>query len=141
LRDGKYSENVRRAADWLMNVTQRSGLISPLNGQGRGYMQHHCYALLFLARAFGEEEDAERRRHLEDVLTRAVDFTGKAQTPRGGWGYVSSADGGGFDEGSVTITQVQALRAARNSGIAVPKSIIDKSHEYLKKCTTEHGGV
>ena len=141
LRDGKYSENVRRAADWLMNVTQHSGLINTLNGQGRGYMHDHGYALLFLALAFGEEEDAERRRHLEDVLTRAVDFTGKAQTPRGGWGYVSSADGGGFDEGSVTVTQMQAVRACRNAGIPVPKQIIDKALKYLKDCTTANGGV
>ena len=66
-----------------------------------------------------------------------MQFTGKAQTSRGGWGYVSAADGSDFDEGSVTITQVQGLRAARNAGIVVPKSIIDKSQEYLKNCTTE----
>ena len=81
------------------------------------------------------------RARLEDILTRGVEFTGKAQTARGGWGYVSSADGNGFDEGSVTITQVQALRAARNAGIAVPKSIIDKAHKYLENCTTARGGV
>jgi hypothetical protein len=90
---------------------------------------------------YGEEEDAERRRHLADVLTRAVDFTGKAQTPRGGWGYVSSTDSGGFDEGSVTVTQVQALRACRNAGIVVPTQIIDKAVKYLKDCTTAQGGV
>jgi len=141
LRDGKYSDNVRRATDWLMNVTQRNGLISPLNGMGRGYMHDHGYALLFLALVFGDEEDNDRRRHLQDVLTRAVDFTGKAQTPRGGWGYVSSSDNGGFDEGSVTVTQVQALRACRNAGIVVPKQIIDKGLKYLRDCTTANGGV
>src|SRR5207237_779688 len=93
------------------------------------------------AQTYGEGGDGDRRRKLEEVLTRAVVFTGQAQTPRGGWGYVSSADGGGFDEGSVTITQVQALRAARNAGIPVPKSIIDKAHDYLKKCTTPRGGI
>jgi hypothetical protein len=141
LRQGKYADNLRRATDWLMNVTQRNGLISPLNGLGRGYMHDHGYALLFLAMVFGEEEDNDRRRHLADVLTRAVDFTGKAQTPRGGWGYTSSADTGGFDEGSVTVTQVQALRACRNAGIVVPKEIIDKGLKYLKDCTTANGAV
>jgi hypothetical protein len=141
LREGKYADNVRRATDWLMNVTQRNGLISPLNGMGRGYMHDHGYALLFLALVYGDEEDNDRRRHLQDVLTRAVDFTGKAQTPRGGWGYVSSADNGGFDEGSVTVTQVQALRACRNAGVVVPKDIIDKGLKYLKDCTGAGGGV
>src|SRR5262249_35120186 len=40
----------------------------------------------------------------------------------------------------VTITQMQALRAARNAGIVVPKEIIDKGTKYLKESTAE-GGV
>jgi hypothetical protein len=141
LRDGKYADNIRRATDWLTNCTQRSGLISPLNGMGRGYMHDHGYALLFLALAFGEEEDADRRKRLEEILTRAVEFTGKAQTHRGGWGYVSARDSGGADEGSVTVTQIQALRACRNAGIVVPKKIIDEGMVYLKNCTGGSGGV
>lgn len=143
VREGKYAERVRKAADWLMDRCQRSGLIgNPNNPTEAGrYMYGHGYGMLFLSQVFGEEEDADRRRKLEGILTRAVDFTGKAQTPRGGWGYLSSADGGGFDEGSVTVTQVQALRAARDAGIVVPKGIIDKAYEYLRRCTTARGGV
>ena len=143
IREGKYAENIRKAVDWLMERSQRNGLLGNPNNptESMRYMYGHGYGLLFLSQIYGDEEDADRRKKLEDILTRAVEFTGKAQTPRGGWGYVSSADGGGFDEGSVTITQVQALRAARNAGIAVPKSIIDKAHNYLEKCTTPHGGV
>src|SRR5262249_21584228 len=94
-----------------------------------------------LASVYGEEEDSERRKKLEDVLTRAVQFCAKAQTNRGGWGYVSAADGQNFDEGSVTITQLQGLRACRNAGIVVPKETIEKAVDYLKKCTTPRGGV
>ena len=46
-----------------------------------------------------------------------------------------------MDEGSVTVTQMQALRAAKNAGIVVPKSIIDKAVKYLENSTTESGGV
>jgi hypothetical protein len=143
MREGKYAENIRKAVDWFMERSQTNGLLGNPNNatESMRYMYGHGYGLLFLAQAYGEEEDGERRRKLEDILTRAVDFTGKAQTSRGGWGYVSASDGGGFDEGSVTITQVQALRAARNAGIVVPKSIVDKAHEYLKQATTERGGV
>ena len=143
IRDGKYSNHIRKAVDWLMERCQRNGLIgNPNNPTESGrYMYGHGFALLFLSQVYGEEEDGDRRRKLEGILTRAVDFTGKAQTNRGGWGYVSAADGGGFDEGSVTITQVQALRAARNAGIRVPKGVIDKAQEYLKNCTTQRGGV
>lgn len=143
LREGKHADRLRRAVDWLVDRSQRSGLIgNPNNPTEAGrYMYGHGFSLLFLSSVYGEEEDGDRRKKLEDVLTRAVQFCGKAQTDRGGWGYVSSADGGGFDEGSVTITQVQALRAARNAGIVVPKEIIDKAHKYLEMCTTQKGGV
>jgi hypothetical protein len=143
IREGKYSENIRKAADWLMERVQRNGLIGDPNAsnQGLGYLYGHGFSMLFLSQVYGEEEDADRRKKLEDILTRAVQFCIRAQTSRGGWGYVSAADGNDFDEGSVSITQVQALRACRNAGIVVPKQGIDKTHEYLKKCTTPRGGL
>jgi hypothetical protein len=143
IRQGKYQDVIRRAVDYLMHVTQRSGLIGEPNAgnQGLGYLYGHGFSILFLSQIYGEEEDGDRRRKLEDILTRAVVFACRAQTSRGGWGYLSAAEGNDFDEGSVTITQVQALRAARNAGIAVPKGTIDKVHQYLKNCTTSQGGM
>src|SRR5436190_4148630 len=143
MRDGKYADRIRRAVDWLMVRCQPNGMLGNPNNVAEGgrYMYGHGFALLFLSCVYGEEEDADRRKKLEDILTRAVQFSGKAQTTRGGWGYVSAADGSDFDEGSVTITQVQALRAARNAGIVVPKEIIDKARDYLKKCTNAQGGI
>jgi hypothetical protein len=97
--------------------------------------------MLFLSEVLGEEEDEDRREELIDVLTRAVRFTGEAQTPAGGWGYLSSKDGNGFDEGSTTITQVQGLRGCRNAGIAVPSEVVDRAVQYIKDCTLPDGGV
>jgi hypothetical protein len=143
MRDGKYARNIREAVEYLLEHTQRSGLIGEVNApnQGLGYLHGHGYALLFLAQVYGEEDDAEHRLKLQDLLTRAVQFTCKAQTSRGGWGYISALDGNDWDEGSVSVTQVQALRAARNAGIAVPREAIDKVHKYLTKGTTSDGGV
>jgi hypothetical protein len=143
IRTGKYQENIRRAVDYLMRMTQPNGLIGEVNApnQGLGYLYGHGFSVLFLSQIYGEEEDEERRRKLNDILTRAVLFTASAQTSRGGWGYVSAKDGRDFDEGSVTVTQVQALRAARNAGIVVPRKTIDMTQEYLRKCTTERGGL
>jgi hypothetical protein len=141
--EGKYSERLRKAADWLMSRSQPNGMLGNPNipGEAGRYMYGHGFALLFLSCIYGEEGEGERRKKLEDILTRAVQFTGKAQTSLGGWGYISAADGSDFDEGSVTITQVQAVRAARNAGISVPKEIIDHAIEYLKKSTGTDGGV
>lgn len=143
IREGKYSDNIRRAVDYLMEKVQPNGLIAnPSNVmEQQRYMYGQGFSVLFLACVYGEEEDADRRKRLEKILTDAVVFIGRAQTSRGGWGYVSAADGSDFDEGSVTITQLQAVRAAKNAGIVVPKSIIDKAVKYLEKSTTQRGGV
>ncbi len=143
LREGKYAENIRRAVDYLVKKNQKNGLIGEINApnQGLGYLYGHGFSMLFLSQLYGEEEDAHRRKELEDILNRAVDFCIKSQTSRGGWGYVSAKDGNDFDEGSVSVTQVQALRACRNSGIVVPKETINKVHKYLSDCTTKRGGL
>jgi hypothetical protein len=110
-------------------------------GESGRYMYGHGFALLFLSCVYGEEEDNDRRKELEKILTAACKYSRSAQTNRGGWGYVSAREGGGFDEGSVTITQVQALRAARNAGIAVPPEVIRDAQKYLKDSTNNDGGV
>jgi hypothetical protein len=142
---GKYARNIRLAVDYLLDLaepggaTQPNGLIGYKNDYH--YTYGHGFSMLFLSQVFGEEEDSERREQLKRVLTRAVIFCGQAQTTAGGWGYVSAKDGGDFDEGSTCVTQVQGLRACRNAGIPVPREIIDRAVEYIKKCTTPEGGV
>ena len=137
---GKYADNLRRAVDYLVRQSRPNGLIGDPLRDDR-YTYGHGFSMLFLSEVLGEEEDEDRRAELVDVLTRAVQFTGEAQTPAGGWGYVSSKDGNGFDEGSTTITQVQGLRGCRNAGIPVPKEIIDKAVKYIQDCTLPEGGV
>ena len=137
---GKYSENIRRAVDYVIRQSRPNGLIGDPLRDDR-YTYGHGFSMLFLSQVLGDEEDEDRRAELIDVLTRAVTFTGQAQTEAGGWGYVSAKDGGGFDEGSTTITQVQGLRGCRNAGIPVPKEIIDKAVKYIKDCTLPDGAV
>jgi hypothetical protein len=138
---GKYSENLRRAVSYIVRQSRPNGLIGDPLRDDR-YTYGHGFSMLFLSQVLGDEEDEDRRAELIDVLTRAVVFTGQAQTDAGGWGYVSAKDGGGgFDEGSTTITQVQGLRGCRNAGIPVPKEIIDKAVKYIKDCTLPDGAV
>lgn len=139
---GRYARNIRRAVDYLTNDlrARENGLIGdPVNDDR--YTYGHGFSMLFLSQVLGEEEDEERRRELSEVLSKAVLFTGQAQTAHGGWGYVSDRDGGGFDEGSTTVTQVQGLRACRNAGIATPREVIDQAVAYIHACTNAQGGV
>jgi len=137
---GKYAANIGRAVDYLVSRSRANGLIGDPTTDDR-YTYGHGFAILFLSQVLGEEEDLERRQQLVDILSRAVVFTGRAQTDAGGWGYVSAKDGAGFDEGSTTITQVQGLRGCRNAGVPVPKEIIDKAIKYIRNCTLPDGGV
>ena len=135
IREGKYKDNIRRAADWLMAHSMPNGMIGNPNipGEAGRYMYGHGFGMLFLSCVVGEEEEGDRRRRLVDILERACKFSHAAQTNRGGWGYVSAHEGSNFDEGSVTITQVQALRAARNAGIIVPQEAIKMAQKYLQR--------
>ncbi len=142
IREGKYHENIRRACDWLMARSSPNGMLGNPNipGEAGRYTYGHGFALMFLSCIYGEEEEGDRRKKLEDILTRAAKFTRDAQTNRGGWGYVSAREGSNFDEGSTTVTQVQALRAARNAGIVVPPDAIKDAIKYLKDASNNAGG-
>ena len=156
LKEGKYSNEIQKAVDWLLARQQANGLIADPRDprETARYLYGQGFATLFLSCAYGDAEDEEKQKKIETCLTKAVEFICKAQTDKkhqlpegkqvdvGGWGYVSPADARrDFDEGSVTITQLQALRAARNALIPVPKETINKALAYLEACTTPNGGV
>lgn len=156
LKEGKYTDQIKKATDWLTAPAQQqpNGLIGDRGAGGDfgSYMHGHGYATMFLACAYGESEDGEEQRKLEKAVTKAVEFTCKAQTNKvhrkaegkqvqiGGWGYTSAGERD-FDEGSVTITALQALRAAKNAAIPVPKDNIERAVNYLEACTTSKGGI
>lgn len=137
---GPYAKNISRAADFIISKSRSNGLIGDPKTDQR-YTYGHGFAMLFLSQVLGEEGLLDRRREIVDVLTRAVEFSGNAQTAAGGWGYVSADEGNDFDEGSTTITQVQGLRGCRNAGIPVTAEVIDKAKEYIYGCKNDDGGI
>lgn len=137
---GPYAKQIRRAVDYLQTKARDNGLIGDPLTDNR-YTYGHGFAMLFLSQVLGEEEDEARREELIELLTKACEFSGRAQTPSGGWGYVSAKDGNNFDEGSTTITQVQGLRACRNAGIPVASEIVEKAKDYIYKCKNADGGI
>lgn len=137
---GPYAKNIRRAVDYLLMQLRDNGLIGDPARDNR-YTYGHGFSMLFLSQVLGEEEDVDRRQELMQCLRKAVTFSGQAQTPSGGWGYVSARDGSNFDEGSTTITQVQGLRGCRNAGIPVPIEIIERAKQYIYDCKNADGGI
>ena len=137
---GPYARNIRRSVDFLMSKARDNGLIGDPQRDNR-YTYGHGFSMLFLSQILGEEEDYDRREELVEILSKAVEFSGRAQTKSGGWGYVSAADGNDFDEGSTTITQVQGLRGCRNAGVPVARDVIERAKDYIYRCKNPDGGI
>jgi len=134
---GPHAKQVRRAVSYLLSKQQPNGLIAAPAEEPRT-MYSHGFSVLFLAQVYGMEEDATRQQRLKTALRRAIALIGRSQSRDGGWLYTPDAQG---DEGSVTITQVQALRACRNAGLHVPKQVIDKAVRYIERSQRSDGGI
>ena len=134
---GRYWSAVRKATDYLLRMAQPDGVITATNEEGRS-MYGHGFSTMFLAEVYGMEEDVRRQEKLHGVLTRAVNLTARSQSGPGGWYYAPES---GSDEGSVTVTQLQALRACRNAGISVPVKVIERAVGYIRKSANADGGI
>jgi len=134
---GPYADNVRRIELYLLGNARPSGLItSPAEADSRS-MYGHGFSMLFLSTVYGMETDPRVHDQLKKVIKNAIDLTAKGQSAYGGWTYVP----GGGDEGSVTVTQMQGLRAASNAGFTVPKGTVQAAVKYLELCKTPEGGI
>ncbi len=136
--EGKYAPNVRKAVDYVLSSADRqSGLIARA-GEEQRPMYGHGFAMLFLAEAYGMERDVRRQQRIRSVLEGAIRLTGRSQSKAGGWYYGPDSNN---DEGSVTVTQIQGLRACRNAGIKVPRQIIDDACGYIEASANPDGGI
>lgn len=134
---GKHSQQVAATVEYLCKCSTSSGLITG-SGQDHGSPMHgHGFALMFLASVYGMESKPAQRQRTREAVVGGVSLTARAQSGYGGWTYSP----GGGDEGSVTVTQVQALRAAQNSGFTVPRGTIEEAVRYLERCRTPEGGI
>jgi squalene cyclase len=137
---GPHARQVRAAADYLLDrCANADGSITDLSAGEERPMYSHAFAMTFLAHLHGHEESEERRLQVRDVLRRAVRFTIGAQVEEGGWSY--RADYEGDDEGTLTVTQLQALRSCRDAGIYVPRETIDRAIHYIEISTNPDGSV
>jgi len=134
---GPFAKEVRRAVSYCLSRQGPSGLIAAAEEEGRS-MYGHGFASLFLAQVYGMEEDMTRQARIRAALIRAIQLTVRAQSRDGGWFYVPESMS---DEGSVTVTQMQALRACRNAGLHVPKATIDRAIKYIERSQNPDGGV
>jgi hypothetical protein len=129
---GKYGKEVTRAVEYVIRQEGARGFLQP-NPQGQMYgpMYGHGFGTLFLAEIHGMIQNPKLRDEVRGTLKRAVTCIIESQNHEGGWRYQPRP----FDADlSVTICQIMALRAARNAGITVPKSVVDNCLKYVREC-------
>lgn len=130
---GLYGGNVDKSIEYILACAKPSGYIIREDSTGHGPMYGHGFATLYLAEVYGMSP----RKDVRDALKGAVQLIVNSQNREGGWRY--DPDGKDADV-SVTVCQMMALRAARNCGIAVPKTTVDQCVDYIKKCQNADGG-
>lgn len=130
---GTYNQVVSKALNFVMNQEDRHirGYLHYPNDRSHGPMYGHGFGTLFLAEVYGMVSDPDLQAELHEKLKRAVELILRSQNSEGGWRYKPEPHEADI---SVTICQIMALRSARNAGIFVPKSKVDKCVEYVKKC-------
>ncbi len=130
---GPYGEYVNRCVEYILANTSESGFIQAEGASSHGPMYGHGFAALFLAEVYGMTMEPLVRENLVKAVQTIVD----SQNPDGGWRYHPAPRDADI---SVTVSQVMALRAARNAGIHVPDETIERCIDYVKRCQNPDGG-
>jgi len=131
---GPYGETISRTTEYVVSCARPTGYIVEGNTDYyHGPMYGHGFATLFLAEVYGMTD----RDDVRATLKRAVQLIIDSQNDQGGWRYTPDSREADI---SVTVCQVMALRAARNAGISVPKTTIDRSVEFIERSQNVDGG-
>jgi hypothetical protein len=135
---GQYARSVERGLEFVLNVTNETGLVAA--DTSHGPMYGHGFATLFLGEVYGMTAgggDTAQSRRVHDALVRACRLIVQTQNEEGGWRYNPVPHDADI---SVTICQIMALRSARNAGIEVPKETIDRAVDYVRRSQNPDGG-
>jgi hypothetical protein len=130
---GPFGSQIDKALAYVMQNTSPSGFIAVFATSTHGPMYSHGFGTLFLAEAYGMTHRPEIREKLQKAVRLIID----SQNIEGGWRYQPVRRDADL---SVTICQINALRAARNAGLFVPKETVDACIRYVKRSQNPDGG-
>lgn len=139
---GPHRASTARAVDLLLSRADLSespthGYISAGASEPTARMHGHGFAALALAQAFTMSSSGARGERIARVLEAAVRRIEASQSVEGGWFYSPLANI--EHENSVTVVQLQALRAAHNCGVRVDGAVVRKAVDYILRCQSEDG--
>ena len=134
--DTREGRAMRKALDYIL-APERQDATGYYGKYDGARMYGHGIVTLMLAELLGMGVDARQDALIRDRCQKAIDLIVRAQkvhkhNPKyeGGWRYTPDAPDADL---SVTVWQVMALRAAKNSGLTVPKDTIDAAIAYIKR--------
>jgi Squalene-hopene cyclase C-terminal domain/Prenyltransferase and squalene oxidase repeat len=140
----KYSNNVRRGLDWLVEHQRPDGaLVGPLAGQRGGYghtfMYEHAMAAFALAEACAVRKAQGKgdARSLWNAAVKAIEFIERNQHNDGGWRY--SIEKQERSDASVSGWAMLALKSAREAEIPIRQDTLDQTRYFFKSCQTADG--
>jgi hypothetical protein len=139
---GAHSREIARAVDFLlaradMSASPTHGYISNGASEPTARMHGHGFAALALAQAYTMSPSGARGERLARTLEAAVQRIEASQSVEGGWFYSPTANI--EHENSVTVVQLQALRAAHNCGVKVDSRVVSAAVDYIRRCQSEDG--
>jgi hypothetical protein len=126
---GEYGDVISRTTDWVLGRVSEQGYVTAHGSR----MYSHAFATLFLAEVYGMTD----RHDVRGRLQKAVDYIVGSQNEYGSWRYEPLA---AESDMSITVCQLNALRAARNVGIRVPRSTIDRAKDYIAMSYVDRAG-
>src|SRR5271165_23484 len=130
---GPYGTVIDKALAYVMENTSPSGFIAVASSSTHGPMYSHGFGTLFLAEAYGMTHRPEIREKLQKAVRLIID----SQNIEGGWRYQPVRRDADL---SVTICQINALRAARNAGLYVPNETVAACIKYAQRAQNHDGG-
>lgn len=131
-----YDSPLDRGLRFLLRQQDADGAFTA----GGGMMYGHALATLLLAEAAGMTQED---RFVRPALQRAVTLILRAQAVEkgqfhaGGWRYEPTSTDSDL---AVSVWQVIALRAASETGVAIPREAFENAARYIKRCEHPSGG-
>lgn len=138
----KYGGNVLRAITYLIDIGMKNEGKLTTNESNRQWPYEHSIAAYALAEAFTFCKQLDINiPNLEEVVKKSGQLIIDNQNNNGGWAYAYQRQGGHVDS-SVTVWQLQALKAMEYTGISFDGLVRSASRglDYLETLQADSGG-
>jgi len=156
--EGRYSEQVQKALEFILDCQQPNGLVSQAGPIGQRLSRNvppnigtiatynHAISSLLLSEAFamGGGDMKQSQKAIEKALQATLKMQSWKKTNKqeqGGWRYVNQHWDIHDSDLSVTGWQLMFLRSAKNAGFDVSKQPIDDALAYIQRCFNQRYGA